>query len=282
MDYLERNRGPGPTQLAHPELATGVGRRFLGRSPLWLVPAGLLVFMLVAWEVSVLAGVVDPLLFPPPSRIIESAGELTVNGVLPGHVLATVLRVAVAVAVGAGLGVVLGVAMGVSHRLRAVLDPIAGALHPVPKSAILPLIMVVFGIGDVSLVIVIATGAFFPMLINTMAGVHQIHPTYLDLATIHGVSGLRRMKRVIIPAAGPSMMAGLRLSLNTALLITVAVEMIAARTGLGSMIWLSWSTLRTEHIYVAIAVTIAFGLAVNGVLSWLTRRTLPWFHGRLR
>ena len=282
MDYLERNRGPGASQLAHPDLADGLPRRAFGWRPLWLVPAGLFVVMLVAWELLVLAGVVDALLFPPPSRILESAGELTANGVLPGHIAATVLRVLAAVILGAGLGTLLGVAMGSSHRLRSVLDPIIGALHPVPKIAILPLIMVVFGIGDVSLVIVIATGAFFPMLINTMSGVHQINPTYLDIARLHGVGGLRKMRRITLPAAGPSMMAGLRLSLNTALLITVAVEMIAARTGLGSMIWLSWSTLRTEHIYVAIAVTIAFGLAVNGLLSWMTRRTLPWFHGRLR
>lgn len=282
MDYLERDRGPGASQLAHPELVGGLPRRVSGRGPLWLVPAGLLVVVLVAWELLVLAGEVDALLFPPPSRILESAGELIANGVLPAHIAATVLRVLAAVVLGAGLGTLLGVAMGTSRRLRSVLDPIIGALHPVPKIAILPLIMVVFGIGDVSLVIVIATGAFFPMLINTMSGVHQINPTYLDIARLHDVRGLRRMRRITLPAAGPSMMAGLRLSLNTALLITVAVEMIAARTGLGSMIWLSWSTLRTEHIYVAIAVTVAFGLAVNGLLSWMTRRTLPWFNGRLR
>lgn len=282
MDYLERNRGPGASQLAHPELAGDLPRRVFGWRPLWLVPAGLTVLMLIAWELLVLAGYVDELLFPPPSRILQSARELTANGVLTAHVLATVLRVLAAVVIGAGLGALLGVAMGSSYRLRSVLDPIIGALHPVPKIAILPLIMVVFGIGDVSLVIVIATGAFFPMLINTMSGVRQINSTYLDLARLHDVRGLRKMRRIILPAAGPSTMAGLRLSLNTALLISVAVEMIAAHTGLGAMIWLSWSTLRTEHIYVAIAVTVAFGLTVNGVLSWLTRRTLPWFHGTLR
>ena len=251
-------------------------------APLWLVPAGLLIVMAVLWELAVMAGIVDALLFPPPSRILESAGELISNGVLPGHVAATGLRVGVGVLAGAGTGVLLGIAMGSSRRLRSVLDPIIGALHPVPKIAILPLIMVVFGIGDVSLVIVIATGAFFPMLINTMSGVHQINKTHLDLAKIHAVEGIKKMRRITIPAAGPSMMAGLRLSLNTALLITVAVEMIAARTGLGSMIWLSWNTFRTEHIYVAIAVTIVFGIAVNGLISWITRRTLPWYHGSLR
>jgi ABC-type nitrate/sulfonate/bicarbonate transport system permease component len=282
MDYLERNRGPGPTQLAHPELAEGLPRRGFGWRPLWLVPTGIVAVMLVLWELAVLVGYVDALLFPPPSRILESAGELFASGVLTSHIVATGLRVGVAVVVGAGFGIILGVAMGSSNRLRSALDPLIGALHPVPKIAILPLIMVVFGIGDVSLVIVIATGAFFPMLINTMTGVHQINPTYLDLARLHGVHGLKKMRRITIPAAGPSMMAGLRLSLNTALLITVAVEMIAARTGLGSMIWLSWSTLRTEHIYVAIAVTVAFGLAVNGAISWVTRRTLPWYHGKLQ
>lgn len=282
MDYLERNRRPGTPQLAHPELAGALPRRALGWRSLRLVPAGIVVVLLALWELAVFAGFVDALLFPPPSRILESAGELLANGVLTAHIAATGLRVGAGVMIGAGLGMFLGIAMGSSPRLRSVFDPLIGALHPVPKIAILPLIMVVFGIGDVSLIIVIATGAFFPMVINTMTGVHQINPNYLDLARLHGVGRWKKMRRIIIPAAGPSLMAGLRLSLNTTLLITVAVEMIAARTGLGAMIWLSWSTLRTEHIYVAIAVTVAFGLAVNGVLSWVTKRTLPWYHGTLQ
>jgi ABC-type nitrate/sulfonate/bicarbonate transport system permease component len=282
MDYLERNRGPGSSQLAHPELTGALPRQVLGWRPLWLIPAGSVAVLLALWELAVFVGFVDALLFPPPSRIVESAGQLLANGVLTAHIAATGLRVVVGVVTGAGLGMILGIAMGSSPRLRSIVDPLIGALHPVPKIAILPLIMVVFGIGDVSLIIVIATGAFFPMVINTMTGVHQINPTYNDLARLHAVGGWRKMRRITIPAAGPSLMAGLRLSLNTALLITVAVEMIASRKGLGAMIWLSWSTLRTEHIYVAIAVTVAFGLAVNGLLSWVTRRTLPWYHGTLQ
>lgn len=282
MDYLERNRGSGTPQLAHPELTGGIPRRTPGWWPLWVVPAGIVVVVLALWELAIFGGFVDALLFPPPSRILESAGELLASGVLIPHIVATGFRVGASVVIGAGLGIILGIAMGSSPRMRTVFDPLIGALHPVPKIAILPLIMVVFGIGDVSLVIVIATGAFFPMVINTMTGVHQINPNYLDLARLHGVGGWRRLRRITIPAAGPSLMAGLRLSLNTALLITVAVEMIAARRGLGAMIWLSWSTLRTEHIYVAIAVTVAFGLAVNGFLSWVTRRSLPWYHGTLQ
>lgn len=282
MDYLERNRGSGTPQLAHPELAGALPRRLSGWRPLWMIPAGIVVVFLALWELAVFVGFVDALLFPPPSRILESAGVLLANGVLIPHIAATGLRVGASVVIGAGLGMILGIGMGASPRLKSVFDPLIGALHPVPKIAILPLIMVVFGIGDVSLVIVIATGAFFPMVINTMTGVHQINPNYLDLARLHGVGGWRKMRRITVPAAGPSLMAGLRLSMNTALLITVAVEMIAARTGLGAMIWLSWSTLRTEHIYVAIAVTVAFGLAVNAFLSWVTRRTLPWYHGTLQ
>lgn len=282
MDYLERDRGPGPSQLERADLVGGRSRPAFGWRPLWLIPAGLTALAIAMWELLVIGDRIDALLFPAPSSILRSAGELVVDGVLTAHLSATVVRLLVGVMIGAGAATVLGVLMGSSARVRTVLDPIVGALHPVPKIAILPLIMVVFGIGDVSLVIVIATGAFFPMLINTMSGVHQIHSTHLDVARLHNVRGIRKMRRITLPAAGPSMMAGLRLSLNTALLIAVAVEMIAAHTGLGSMIWRSWSTLRTEHIYVAIAVTIVFGLGVNGVLSEVTRRTLPWFHGGVR
>ena len=232
--------------------------------------------LLAAWEAGVRAGAIDSLHFSAPTTIAATTWRLLGNGVLLGHIGASALRVGLAVLVGGGAGLLLGVVMGSSTRLRAVVDPFIGALPPVPKIAILPLIMVIFGIGNVSLIIVIATGAFFPMVINTMAGVAQINPVHHDVAALYGASPWMRMRRVVIPGAAPSVLAGLRLALNTALLIAVAVEMIAARQGLGSMIWLSWTTLRTEEIYVAIAVTIAFGLAVNGAISLVTRLAVPW------
>jgi ABC-type nitrate/sulfonate/bicarbonate transport system permease component len=277
VDYLERDRGASTTELAHPGLSGSVpdARRLL-RPGVRVVPVIVAVVLLGLWEGGVHVGAIDPLLFTAPSTIAATSWRLLGNGVLLGHIGATALRVGSAVLIGGCAGLLLGVAMGSSPRMRIAIDPFIGAFHPVPKIAVLPLIMVIFGIGNVSLIIVIATGAFFPMVINSMAGVTQIHPVHHDVAALYGAGPSMRLRRVIIPGAAPSVLAGLRLALNTALLIAVAVEMIAARQGLGSMIWMSWTTLRTEEIYVAIGVTIAFGIAVNGAISLITRIAVPW------
>jgi NitT/TauT family transport system permease protein len=166
--------------------------------------------------------------------------------------------------------------MGLSDRVRGALDPFVGALHPLPKIAVLPLLLVIFGIGDLPLILIIAAGVTFPMLINTMAGVSQIDPIHLDVARIHRAGRWMVVRRVVIPAAAPSVLAGLRLALNTALLIAIAVEMVAASSGLGEMIWMSWTTFRIENIYVAVFTTIAFGLGVNLLITLLTRIWIPW------
>jgi NitT/TauT family transport system permease protein len=136
--------------------------------------------------------------------------------------------------------------------------------------------MVVFGIGDLSLIVIIAAGAFFPMLINAMAGVSQIDPIHIEVARLHRAGRWLVWRRVLVPAAAPSVLAGLRLSLNTALLIAVAVEMVAADSGLGDMIWMSWTTFRIENIYVAIFATVVFGLGVNLLITAMTNIWVPW------
>ena len=136
--------------------------------------------------------------------------------------------------------------------------------------------MVIFGVGDVSRVIVIAAGAFFPFLINTMSGVSQINPIHFDVAHSYRAGRLRIFRRVVLPGAMPSILAGVRLGLNSALLLAIAVEMVSTRDGLGGMIWLSWTTLRTEEIYAVLVVTVAFGLAVNLALAWATKILVPW------
>jgi len=276
VDYLEGYRRPGAAEPALTELTTGTGvRRHFGL-PSFTVPLVIASILLVAWQISATRGIIDSLLFPAPSTIALATWSSLADGSLPAHLGATAIRILWAVAIGGFLGMVFGVAMGLSDRVRGALDPFVGALHPLPKIAVLPLMMVVFGIGDLSLVVVIAAGVFFPMLINTMAGVSQIDPIHLDVARLHRAGRWMVVRRVVIPAAAPSVLAGVRIALNTALLIAVAVEMVAANSGLGEMIWMSWTTFRIEDIYVAVFTTIAFGLGVNVVITLLTRLWLPW------
>jgi ABC-type nitrate/sulfonate/bicarbonate transport system permease component len=171
---------------------------------------------------------------------------------------------------------ILGLAMGWSHRMRALIDPFVAAIHPVPKIAILPIIMIIFGIGELSKVIVVSLGAFFPMLISTMAGVQQISPIYFEVAESCGAKRTQLFSRIVLPGSLPMVMSGIRLALNMAFLITIATELVVAKEGLGAMIWFAWQTLRIEELYLSLGVTAVLGIAFNAFLQWLARRLIPW------
>ena len=160
--------------------------------------------------------------------------------------------------------------------MRRIIDPLVAALHPIPKIAVLPLIMIVFGIGESSKIVSVAVAVFFPVLINTMAGVLQISPIYFEVAKNYGASLFRVLTRVVVPGSLPMVLTGMRLALNVALVVTIAIELVAAQEGLGDMIWFAWETLRTEELYVSLAVTAALGISFNVLLQYLTARLVPW------
>jgi NitT/TauT family transport system permease protein len=246
------------------------------RLPAWWPSAAALALVLLAWEIGVGRGVVAPLFFPPPSKIVSTIAHLLREGGLAGHTAATLSRAAAGFALGGGAGFALGLAMGLSRRVRGALDPLVAAAHPVPKVAILPLFLVIFGIGDTAAILVIALAALFPLLINTLTGVRRISPAYLDVGRACGAKPLRLFGKVVLPAALPMILGGVRLSFNMAFLVAIAVELLSARTGLGSLIWQAWQTFRTEEIYAALSVISALGAGSNAVLEVLSKRLVPW------
>jgi len=237
----------------------------------------LIVFItIIAWELGVHIGVLSSLFFPPPSVTLMTFIKLVINGKLATHAGATLLRVFVGLGLGVVPGLILGLAMGWSRRLYVLIDPFIAATHPIPKIAILPLIMIIFGIGESSKFVVVAVSTFFPMLINTIAGVRQISPIHFEVAKNYGANLFKIFTRVIVPGSLPLVMAGLRLALNMALLITIAVELVSAQEGLGAMIWFAWQTLRTEELYASLGVTSALGLIFNFLLRHLAITLAPW------
>jgi len=242
----------------------------------WLLPAGTAAALLLSWELGVRAGVVYELFFPAPSTILAAIGALVSGGTLAPNLAATLVRTFSGAVLGCVPALLLGLAMGWSARLRAALDPLVAAVHPLPKIAVLPLLMVIFGIGEASKVAAIAIGAFFPMLLSSAAGVRQISPLHFEVVRSYGGTRRKVFTRVVLPGALPFVLTGLRLSLNVALLITIAVELVASPDGLGRVIWLAWETLRTEQLYAGLVVIAALGILVNLGLGWLARRLAPW------
>jgi NitT/TauT family transport system permease protein len=166
--------------------------------------------------------------------------------------------------------------MGYSTRLRSLLDPFVAALHPVPKLSLLPLIMLIFGIGWFSKALVVAVSTFFPMVINTMVGVRQIDPDYFDVAKVYGASRWRIFRRVVLPGSLPSILAGARMSMNRALGAAIGLELITADNGLGAMLFFAWQTLRTEQIYATLFVIAVLGYAFRVSTDGLASRLVPW------
>ena len=237
----------------------------------------LVIFALLSvWEALVATGVVSALFFPAPTTILVQTYKLLLNGELLVHLKATLGRIAISMLFGGLAGLLLGAAMGWSKRLRFLADPLIAALHPIPKISILPLVMIIFGIGETSKVIVVAISVFFPMLINTMVGVHQISPLYYEVAKNYGATPLKLFSRVILPGSLPMVMSGVRLAINTALMVTIAVELVTAQEGLGAMIWLSWEILRTVDLYVSLLVITILGVLSNLVIHYCTRWLAPW------
>jgi ABC-type nitrate/sulfonate/bicarbonate transport system permease component len=239
-------------------------------------PAVIVATTMIAWEWSASSGRLSALFFPAPSVVVMTIVRLFRSGELVTHTRATLLRVVFGLVLGGVPGLLVGLAMGWWRPLREALDPLVAALHPLPKIAVLPLIMIIFGIGESSKIVAIAVGTFFPMLINSMAGVRQISPIHFEVAENYGASPFKVLTRVVIPGSLPLVLVGARLALNIALLFTIAVELVSAREGLGEMIWLAWQTMRTEELYASLAVIGALGIGFNLLLQYLAKRSVPW------
>lgn len=265
---------PGaPAVVAPPEVEPEVRRLAdAGLSVPIVVAAGLL----LVWEVLARSGVLKPVLFSSPMVIGRTLVASFASGEMTIHVIATLTRTLAGLALGAIPGLLLGLAMGWSGGLRRALDPIFAALHPIPKIAILPLLMIFLGIGEASRIAVAAVAAFFPMLINTMAGVRAINPIYFEVAQNYGASKYHLFRRVVLPASLPLVFSGLRLAANVTLLVTIAAEIVMADRGLGAQVWLAWETLRVELLYATLVVIASLGIVLTGGLRLIRRAVVPW------
>ena len=245
----------------------------------WL-PAVVVLIALVVWEILALSGAVSRLFFPPPSSILAVFWKLIISGKIWPHLGATIGRLTLGFCTGGLIGLLLGITMGWSSRLRNIADPIIAALHPIPKIAIFPLIMIIFGIGEASKIVAVAIAAFFPMLINSMAGVHQINPIYFEVAQNFKANRWKTFTRVILPGSLPMILTGARLALNMSLVITIAVELISADLGLGEMIWFAWQTLRIEELYASLIAISLVGIMLNAAIQRLSDWLTPWYEGQ--
>lgn len=247
-----------------------------GRSlPRWGALA-LAVALLGLWEMAGRFDWLQSAFVASPTMVGEALIDLSRSGELIDNLRITLSRMSVALAAGGGLGLVLGMLLGLSRSLRQLLDPFIAALHPVPRMALLPIVLMLFGIGFFSKTLVVAIACFFPMVINTTTGVRQVDSNYLDAARLFGASRLRTLRRVVLPASLPMVLAGGRLALTRVLGSTVGLELITADDGLGSMLFLAWQTYRSEDLYATVVVIAVLGILFRLFIDTLSARLVPW------
>lgn len=272
MAHLAPPREGGTTPTVDPRLRPTREREAVA----WWANPLVIVGALTLWEVLVRLHLLSPLYFPPPSAVGRRLWQLFADGTYTAHGRVTLSRIGVGLLAGTSLGFLLGVAMGRSGALRRIVDPIVGAVYPIPKIAILPLVMIFLGIGESSKVFVIALGAFFPMLISTLTGVLHIPSIYFEVAQTYGSGPLGLLRRVIIPASLPAVLGGFRIALNSVIHITIAVEIVSAITGLGSLVWFSWETLDVEKLYATLTVIAVLGVVTTHGVNRLSQKLVPW------
>ncbi|GEP55004.1 ABC transporter permease [Reyranella soli] len=232
--------------------------------------------ILVLWEIVVRAGLLDARIVPAPSMILETFKSLIESGELARHVGVSLTRVFVGLLLGAMPGLVVGTLMGLSPMTRAIVSQIVASLYPIPKIAIFPLVMAIFGIGELSKYVLVAIAVFFFMAINSFAGVANVERIYWDVGRSFGVSRFRAILTIALPGALPMILAGLRLSLGVSLLVLVGAEFVGAKSGIGYLVWNSWQVFDVESMYAGIIVIGLLGWAFFAMLDELERRLVPW------
>jgi ABC-type nitrate/sulfonate/bicarbonate transport system permease component len=232
--------------------------------------------LLLLWEVVVRLGWVDQRFFPAPSTIMGSFVHLAATGELWADLSASLTRLFWGCLLGGIPALLLGLAMGLYRPVRAMVDPLVAATYPVPKSAILPLVLLIFGLGEASKIAMVALGVFYPVIINTTAGVLEIDRMYLDVGRNFGASRWQTFRTIALPGAAPLIMAGVKLGVGLGLVLIAIAEMIGAQSGIGYMIWNAWQLMSVDTMFVGLIVIALLGFTFTWALDEIERWLLPW------
>lgn len=232
--------------------------------------------LLLVWELLARLHAVDTRLFSSPSLILHAFVPLVISGELIYNSAVSIQRVILGFLVGAVPGIALGISMGLSPLVRSAVEPMIAATYPIPKLAIMPLILLVFGLGETSKIFTIAIGVFYLDVINTMAGVLNIDKIYLEVARNFGASRRDFYLTVAFPGALPMIFAGLKLGMGMALILIVAAELSAAKAGVGWMIWRAYDMFDIEQMFVALIMLSVLGYVFSLLLDALERWVVPW------
>ena len=232
--------------------------------------------LLGLWELCARTGLINQQFFPAPTSVVAYLVELMGSGKLFEDIRVSLTRLGVGLVLGGIPGILIGLAVGLFRNVRAAIEPLISATYPIPKSSLLPLILLIFGLGEASKIVIVAIGVFYPIVINTAAGVAQIAPIYLDVGRNFGASRWNLFRTIAFPGALPLIMTGIKLGAGMGLVLIAIAEMVGAKSGLGYRIWNSWELFDVEGMYVGLFVIAIIGFVMNALLDMVERAVVPW------
>jgi ABC-type nitrate/sulfonate/bicarbonate transport system permease component len=243
-----------------------------GRTSGWIA----LALVIGLWQLAGSLALVNPLFLPPPSALARAIWQLAISGALWHHLLVSILRIGTGWILGTIAGIVIGFAIGLSSLARGVGITFISALFPIPKIALLPLLILWLGIGEEPKIATIALGVFFSTAISVYSGVDNVPRNLIRMAQSFNVPFHAIVIRVIWPGALPSILAGFRITASVALLLVVSAEMIGAEYGIGAFVLQAGNLMQTDQLLAGVVILSLFGLAVGKLINWLEARLLHW------
>ena len=238
----------------------------------WVLP----LLLLVIWQAAASTGVLSSSILPNPLDIGRAAYRLTLSGELLANLETSALRALAGLVVGGGIGLAFGVANGLSRWSDAFTDTTLQMVRNVPHLALIPLVIVWFGIDEGAKLFLVALGVFFPVYINTLHGIRDVNPQLVEMAKSYGMPPSQLFRRVIWPSALPSIFVGLRYALGITWLTLIVAETIAAQSGIGYMAMQAREFMQTDVIVLAILIYAGLGKAADSTVRVLERRFLRW------
>ncbi len=258
---------PRPVKFRGAGFVPGAGR-YSG----WIA----LVLAIGFWQLAGSAALVNPLFLPAPSAIAVAIYKLALSGALWHHLSVSVMRIGTGWILGTVAGVIVGFAIGLSSLARGVGITFISALFPIPKIALLPLLILWLGIGEEPKIATIALGVFFSTAISVYSGVDNVPRNLIRMAQSFNVPFHSIVRRVIWPGALPSILAGFRITASVALLLVVSAEMIGAEYGIGAFVLQAGNLMQTDQLLAGVVILSLFGLAVGKLINLLETRLLHW------
>ncbi len=241
----------------------------------WLLPMLLMAF----WEFASRFGLLSTRVLPEPWAVITAFGRLAASGELWEHLWVSAARALTGLAIGGGLGLGLGLLTGSVRWLETLLDSTLQMVRNIPPRALIPLVILWFGIDETAKLFLVAVGVFFPIYLNTFHGIRSVDPGLIEMARSYGLNGWSLYRQVILPGALPSILVGLRFSLGLMWVLLIVAETISAQSGIGYMTMNAREFLQTDIVLVGILLYALLGKLADILARGLERLALRWHPG---